>query len=159
KVMNLGLAAVAKRIAPGNALAQFGIIFGANTLITTGVPLLQTYLETNGVPEETQISLVVNFLMSAVMALIGARIHAQLAEPGQVTLKVRTDVVEQAKQLGIEATGIFEELRSLFRLSGVNPGAAIQMRLKPLQERAAKVLPEFIKILNRLADATEFNDA
>ncbi|MDZ8258032.1 hypothetical protein [Nostoc sp. ChiQUE01b] len=155
RVLNLALFAGARAFFPGRTLTQMAIIFGTPAVLSTGVPLLITHLEQNDKDrkwtEEMSTFLIVNLVLNAAMVLFtGKQMRDSLLK---LNLAEQRAVITQLQALAPEAEGLGPELRKF-----ITSGDLTQEEFAAYQARVKKVLPEFEKLVNRLA-SNLFSDA
>jgi hypothetical protein len=155
KGLGLGISAVAKAWFPGRVLTQLAFSFGANALVTAGVPVVTSLLETRTVSEETRTFIVANLIVSTLMSVIGGAKNVmklrQMAKEGKLNASIALDIAKQFETHSAEAA----EIMKLLEKFTSDPDMS-QADFEQLKKRAGEKFPEFEKLLNRLA-GTEFS--
>ncbi|PSB46494.1 hypothetical protein C7B80_12970 [Cyanosarcina cf. burmensis CCALA 770] len=151
RVLNLAVFAGARAIAPGRTLVQMSLIFGTPALLSTGVPLLITRLETGKWPEEISTFLMVNLVLNTAMVLLTRK---QLSETlVKLNSVEQRAIITRLQALNGEAEGLSPDLRKF-----IESGNLSQAEFEAFQARVKKVLPEFETLMKRLS-SNLFSDA
>jgi hypothetical protein len=154
RLLNIGLMAGARALAPGKVLTQLGIIFGANAVVSTGIPIALSLLENGRLPEDMGTFLAINLVLNAAMALFtGPKMYKELAKLEMADTALRQAVYDQAVNIYAQLGDLAKETEELAKA-----GLLTEQKWTEIQGKTAKLAPDFEALLKRMA-GPQFTDA
>jgi hypothetical protein len=148
KVLGAGLSGAARRLFPDRAVAQLAFVLGTQTVVVTFSGPVMTLLATGRFPENMDIIVVGNLLLSAVAAgLSGPKMLKTLRAQN------RADLVAEVVALQREGEQIRAANREMWE-----SGAATPENSDILKGRAASLFDRLNKVLGRML-ASDVSDA